>query len=510
VTNNSDELVSYDKALEINPKNSDAWYFRGNTLGQLKRYEEAIQSYDKALEINPKNSDAWYFRGNTLGQLKCYEEAIQSYDKALEINPKNSDAWYFRGNALGQLKRYEEAIQSYDKALEINPKNSDAWYFRGNTLAQLKRYEETILISDNKTASNYSKKIKLIVDSAYPGDQGGGKARLDPETVLALNISYGDLIKISGKRETIVKVWRSLAEDWNKKKVRIDAFTRKNSKTNFGELVEITPISDIEAKKVVFSSTKKGKIIELSNHATIINSLIDFPIQNHDIVPVFTNYPLGTPQLKEIKITNVFPKNSNIITKDTEITFDNYIKFLETKKFDKQKVNSISWLEISKLNIDNSKLEIPLVLKYFYENKFNKPLKEIDYDVVLSFAGEDRDYVKKVATFLKKNKIKVFYDDFETVDLWGKDLADHLQKVYGGSAKYCVMFISKFYAQKTWPNHERKSAVSKAIKEKGEYILPAKFDDTEIPGLPDTIGYLDLRKIEPEQLGGMIIQKLAK
>lgn len=46
------------------------------------------------------------------------------------------------------------------------------------------------------------------------------------------------------------------------------------------------------------------------------------------------------------------------------------------------------------------------------------------YDIALSFAGEDREYVEKVATLLKENGIKVFYDKFEQVDLWGKDTAN--------------------------------------------------------------------------------------
>ena len=32
------------------------------------------------------------------------------------------------------------------------------------------------------------------------------------------------------------------------------------------------------------------------------------------------------------------------------------------------------------------------------------------YDIALSFAGEDREYVEKVATLLKENGVRVFYD----------------------------------------------------------------------------------------------------
>ena len=92
--------------------------------------------------------------------------------------------------------------------------------------------------------------------------------------------------------------------------------------------------------------------------------------------------------------------------------------------------------------------------------------------------------------------------------MWGKDLSEHLDKVYRGSARYCVMFISKNYANKVWASHERRSALAKAIEEKEEYILPARFDDTEMYGIRPTIGYVDLATKAPEQLGKMILQKL--
>jgi len=72
------------------------------------------------------------------------------------------------------------------------------------------------------------------------------------------------------------------------------------------------------------------------------------------------------------------------------------------------------------------------------------------------------------------------------------------------------MFLSCHYAEKLWTNHERKSAQARAFKEKGEYILPARFDDTEIPGILPTIGYINLRSLQPEEFGKLIIEKLKK
>jgi hypothetical protein len=72
------------------------------------------------------------------------------------------------------------------------------------------------------------------------------------------------------------------------------------------------------------------------------------------------------------------------------------------------------------------------------------------------------------------------------------------------------MFLSCYYAEKLWTNHERKGAQARAFTEKGEYILPARFDDTEIPGILPTMGYVDLRSVEPEEFGKLIIEKLKK
>lgn len=132
------------------------------------------------------------------------------------------------------------------------------------------------------------------------------------------------------------------------------------------------------------------------------------------------------------------------------------------------------------------------------------------YDVALTFAGEDRTYVEEVATALKAAGVKVFYDYFEQANLWGKNLVDHLADIYQNKTRYVVMFISAHYVEKAWPQHERQNAQARSLLAKGEYILPVRFDDTEVPGLTGTVGHLDLRKISRQNLVDLILQKLRK
>lgn len=134
--------------------------------------------------------------------------------------------------------------------------------------------------------------------------------------------------------------------------------------------------------------------------------------------------------------------------------------------------------------------------------------KDKTYDVALSFAGEDREYVERVAQLLAARNVGVFYDKYEKAELWGKDLYTHLSKVYKDQARYTLMFLSKYYRQKLWTNHERQAAQARAFKDQQEYILPARFDDTEIPGVLETTGYIDLRITTPEELVELIMSKL--
>lgn len=132
------------------------------------------------------------------------------------------------------------------------------------------------------------------------------------------------------------------------------------------------------------------------------------------------------------------------------------------------------------------------------------------YEVALSFAGEDRAYVAMVADELKHRGISVFYDDYEKSELWGKNLYEHLIEVYQKTAQFVVIFISKHYREKVWANHERRAAQARALNESREYVLPARFDDTEIEGILPTIGYIDLRRLSPIEVTLLLCEKLGR
>lgn len=131
------------------------------------------------------------------------------------------------------------------------------------------------------------------------------------------------------------------------------------------------------------------------------------------------------------------------------------------------------------------------------------------YHVALSYASEQRNYVSEVARILKKCNVRCFYAPNEGVTLWGKNLLNEFSEIFGKNTYFVVMFISKEYSEKFFPQKEKEFAFSGLEGKNYEYILPARFDDSEIPGLPSHVGYMDLRSFSPAEFSDMVIRKIA-
>ena len=131
------------------------------------------------------------------------------------------------------------------------------------------------------------------------------------------------------------------------------------------------------------------------------------------------------------------------------------------------------------------------------------------WDVALSFAGAQREYVERVAVVLKARGVRCFYDADEQVELWGRHLAEELPSVYAGQAALVVVFISAQYAAGDWTRVERQAALARAVRERREYVLPARFDDTVLPGLLEDVVAVDLRRHTPERFADLVAAKLA-
>jgi hypothetical protein len=72
-----------------------------------------------------------------------------------------------------------------------------------------------------------------------------------------------------------------------------------------------------------------------------------------------------------------------------------------------------------------------------------------------------------------------------------------------------VVFVSAEYAARDWTRLERRATLARALRERPEYVLPARFDDTLLPGLLSDMATVDLRTRTPQQSAVVIADKLA-
>ena len=137
-----------------------------------------------------------------------------------------------------------------------------------------------------------------------------------------------------------------------------------------------------------------------------------------------------------------------------------------------------------------------------------KPAAGFDYDIALSFAGEDRLIASQIATELQSRGVRVFTDDFERTQLWGRDLSDELRSRYGEKTRYVVLLVSRHYAIKDWTDFEFAIARKEAGRRSKEFILPVRLDDTPLPGLRSSIVYQSFKELGVDGIVEEIIRKL--
>jgi TonB family protein len=133
-------IEKYNKAIELNPNGTVAYYKRGVCKRKSGDYKGASEDYNKAIELNPKYDSAYNARGYLKYFLKDYEGAIEDYNKAIELSPKFIKAYINRGYAKHLLRDFNGAIEDYNKVIELDDKNDWAYKNRGDANIALKNY----------------------------------------------------------------------------------------------------------------------------------------------------------------------------------------------------------------------------------------------------------------------------------------------------------------------------------------------------------------------------------
>ena len=138
----SESLIANQKAVEINPKDTEVHYNLANILKELGRLEEAEVSFKEAIRLKLNFIEAYSNLGVLLQELGRLEEALIIHKEAIALNLSYPEVHYNFGITLKELGRLEEAELSYRRAIALNPNYTEAHSNLGNTLKELGRLKE--------------------------------------------------------------------------------------------------------------------------------------------------------------------------------------------------------------------------------------------------------------------------------------------------------------------------------------------------------------------------------
>jgi len=131
--------------------------------------------------------------------------------------------------------------------------------------------------------------VGLKVSEAFQQDVGYGRARIDHQTRIDLDLSIGEVIEIEGSKKTAASVWRAHPSDEGKRIIRLDNLTRKNAGTGLGDRVKIRHADIKEAREIVLAPlVSEGQRIEfgMGIDAIIRKNLLRRPITKGDEITV--------------------------------------------------------------------------------------------------------------------------------------------------------------------------------------------------------------------------------
>jgi len=131
--------------------------------------------------------------------------------------------------------------------------------------------------------------VVLKVSEAFQQDVGYGRARIDHQTRVDLDLSIGEVIEIEGEKTTAAVVWRAHPSDEGKKIIRIDNLTRKNAGAGLGDRVKIRRAAVKEAKEVILAPLiSEGQQIQFGSgiEHLIKKGLLKRPLTKGDSVVI--------------------------------------------------------------------------------------------------------------------------------------------------------------------------------------------------------------------------------
>lgn len=145
-----DAVVSYTKAISIDPEDDDLYFYRGLAYSRSKQYEKALADYCKAIGLNPNNTAYYTNRGDLLIELQHFDRAISDFNHVIETTPSDPYAYYRRGWIYYNMGKHQSALMDFSKLAEVHPDRDEIQ----DIITGLKRKMQDNLVNVNFSSMN--------------------------------------------------------------------------------------------------------------------------------------------------------------------------------------------------------------------------------------------------------------------------------------------------------------------------------------------------------------------
>ena len=137
-------IEAYSLAVELNPRDTDAYNNRGVAYNSKGEYGLAIKDFNQAMQLNPIDAAAHNNRGTTYVDIDEVERAIRDFNHAIQLNPNEDKTYNNRGIAYHKQGDYNLAIEDFNHAIQLRPDDANAYYNRGNAYCDKGEYDRAI------------------------------------------------------------------------------------------------------------------------------------------------------------------------------------------------------------------------------------------------------------------------------------------------------------------------------------------------------------------------------
>jgi len=145
----SESLEIYTKAAALKTPTGEDFKIVGLDYVLLNDYANAIKWLAKAVELEPKNKDAWYYLGRAYYSRSLLRESRRAFLTVLDLDPRDAKAENSLGLILESEAKPDEAMEAYRKAMEWQAgsahRSEQPYLNLGNLLLELDRAGEAIV-----------------------------------------------------------------------------------------------------------------------------------------------------------------------------------------------------------------------------------------------------------------------------------------------------------------------------------------------------------------------------